>query len=74
MYWGLLVSFGLIAARRYDIGIWCGVPQEFLSQDRMDQIGAAGFTLGSSPCNEPNNITYNLRALQFANKTGFPFL
>jgi len=74
MSWGLLIStmgFSATAARRFDIGMWCGIPHEYLSQARMYQIGAAGFSLSATPCNEPNNITYNQRALQFANKTGF---
>lgn len=75
MPWGLLVSlfagFSVGAPpRRFDLGFWCGVPHAFLSQERIDQMGAAGFTLGTSSCNEPNNITYNQKALAFANKTG----
>lgn len=58
------------AARRFDIGMWCGVPNSFLSPARINQIAAAGITLAGSPCNEPNNITYNKLVLEYAAKAG----
>ena len=73
---GLFIGlFGcVLSQRRFDIGMWCGVPTEFLSQSRIDQIAAAGFTLGTTPCNEPANITYNKLALQYASKTGCEYI
>jgi hypothetical protein len=53
------------------IGLWCGIPPAELSQDRMDEVAEAGFTLVTNACDmSALDPSYNKQMLAFAASSG----
>src|SRR4051812_42941585 len=52
----------------FPISYWCGPPQEFVTQERVQQIADAGFTYMMPPCG-PSSVEVNKKLLDYAEKS-----
>ncbi|HEX7663900.1 MAG TPA: hypothetical protein VF407_05310 [Polyangiaceae bacterium] len=55
---------------KFRVGSWCGLPGNQVTQARMDEFAAAGFTSLSSGCEGPYAADYNAKTIEYAGKSG----
>ncbi|KAH3756017.1 hypothetical protein Pelo_8145 [Pelomyxa schiedti] len=54
------------------IGMWCGIPPQYLSYDRVAEVAAAGLTVASGPCEGTPDYTYNSALASYASSLPAP--
>eukprot|EP01105_Mastigella_eilhardi_P002708 TRINITY_DN1348_c0_g2_i1.p1 TRINITY_DN1348_c0_g2~~TRINITY_DN1348_c0_g2_i1.p1 ORF type:complete len:543 (-),score=160.39 TRINITY_DN1348_c0_g2_i1:36-1664(-) len=60
-----------LATVNFTIGMWCGVPQEFLNASRLAEVRDAGLTYASAPCAGVDDAAaYNALLLSYAAAAG----